>query len=122
MRRLSRLRALALFLPLLLGGCTSVRLYAKDLLNPRASAAVTVPVRVAVALFVVPPAIAWLPVSAIPLLVLHDEAAVWFALAPGIVLGGPLVLLFGTPGYLATDPPGPEMSPITSVALVGSAS
>lgn len=122
MKRQLRLRALALFLPLLLGGCQSVRLYAKDLLNPRASAAVTIPVTAAIGLFVIPPAIVWLPISAIPLLVFHDEPAVWFALSPGLILGGPLVLLFGTPGYLLTDAPGPETSPITSVALVSSTS
>jgi len=115
-----RLRALALFLPLLFGGCESVRLYAKDLLDPRASAAVTVPVKTSVVLFVLPPVIAWLPISAIPLLVGHDEGAVWFALAPGILLGGPFVLLFGAPGYLLTDKPGPELSPVTTVALVSS--
>jgi hypothetical protein len=122
MRRPSRLRALALFLPLLFGGCESVRLYAKDLLNPRASAAVTVPVKASIILFVLPPSLAWLPISLIPLLVFHDEPAVWFALAPGLIVGGPLVLLFGTPGYLLTDAPGPELSPVTSVALVGSSS
>jgi hypothetical protein len=103
-----------------LSGCTSVRLYAKDLLHPRASAAVTVPVKASIALFVIPPAIAWLPVSIIPLLIFHDEPAVWFALGPGVILGGPIVLLAGTPGYLLTDQPGPETSPITSVALVTS--
>ena len=114
------LRALVLFLLLLAGGCQSVRLYAKDLLNPRASAAVTIPVKTAIVLFVLPPALVWLPVSALPLLVFHDEPAVWFALAPGLALGGPIVLLAGTPGYLLTDRPGPETAVVESVALVDS--
>jgi hypothetical protein len=121
-RRPDRLRALVLLAPLLLGGCQSVRLYAKDLLNPRASAAVTVPVQAAIFLFVIPPALVWLPISALPLLIFHDEPAVWFALAPGLIVGGPIVLLAGTPGYLLTDAPGPETSPVMSVALVGSGS
>jgi hypothetical protein len=121
-RSSSRLRALALALPLLFGGCQSVRLYAKDLLHPRASAAVSVPVDAAIVLFVLPPTLAWLPISIIPLLVFHDEGAVWFALAPGLVVGGPIVLLAGAPGYALTDRPEPEISPVFSVALVGSSS
>lgn len=113
-------RALLLSLLLLVGGCQSIRLYAKDLLNPRASAGVTIPVKASIALFVLPPALVWLPISAIPLLVFHDEPAVWFALAPGLIVGGPVVLLAGAPGYLLTDKPGPEISPVLSVALVGS--
>lgn len=77
-------------------------------MDPRASAAVTVPTKVATGLFVIPPALLWLPVSALPLLLFHNEESVWFALAPGLIVGGPLVLLFGTPGYLLTDRPPPE--------------
>lgn len=114
-RRTSKRSHLALGLPLALslvpGGCQAVRLYAKDLLDPRASAAVTVPVRVSIGLFVVPPVIAWLPISILPLLLIQDEPAVWFALGPGLIVGGPFVLLFGTPGYLFTDKPPPEVRP-----------
>ncbi len=117
---MNRLRALLLAVPLLLGGCQAVRSYSKALLHPRASAAVTIPVKASIGLFVIPPAIAWLPISIIPLLVFHDEPAVWFALGPGILIGGPFVLLFGAPGYALTDEPGPELSPITTVALVTS--
>jgi hypothetical protein len=109
-----RARALLLAILLALPGCEGVRLYAKDLMNPRASAAVTVPVEAAIALFVLPPVLAWLPVSILPLLVFHDEPAVWFALAPGIVVGGPVVLLAGTPGYLCTEKPGPEVAAVSS--------
>jgi hypothetical protein len=105
MPRTPRLPALALALVLATGGCQSVRLYAKDLLDPEASAAVTIPVKTSMLLFVLPPCILWLPISALPLAIFHDEDAVWFALAPGIILGGPFVLLFGTPGYLLTDRP-----------------
>jgi hypothetical protein len=84
-------------------GCTSIRLYAKELMHPDVSPAVSVPVQIAVALFVLPPAIAWLPISMVPLLAFHNEAAVWFALAPGLIVGGPIVLLAGTPGYVLTD-------------------
>lgn len=122
MRRRTRLGALLLALPFALPGCEAVRLYAKDLLNPRASAAVTIPVKTTIALFVLPPVIAWLPVSLLPLLVFHDETAVWFALGPGVLLGGPIVLLAGTPGYLLTEKPGPEIATIGSISLVGSAS
>lgn len=101
------MKKLLVALALALSGCQAVRLHAKDLLDPRASAAVSVPVKVAIGLFVVPPAIAWLPVSGLPLLLFRSEEAVWFALAPGLAVGGPLVLLAGTPGYLATDPPEP---------------
>jgi hypothetical protein len=112
----SRARALVLGVALALGGCQSIRLYAKDLLDPRASAAVSVPVRLSIGLFVLPPVLAWLPLSIAPLLVFHDEPAVWFALAPGLAIGGPFVLLFGTPGYLLTDRPPPETTaaPVTS--------
>jgi hypothetical protein len=108
------MRRLVLLALLALAGCEGVRLYAKDLLNPRASAAVTVPVKAAIGLFVLPPVLVWLPLSLIPLLVFHDEGAVWFALAPGIVIGGPIVLLAGTPGYLLTDKPGPDVAPVAS--------
>src|SRR5579872_5060744 len=96
---------LVVLLALAVGGCQAIRSYARDLMDPRESAAVTVPVRVGVALFVLPPAIVWLPVSSVVLLVLHDETAVWFALAPGLILGGPFVLLLGAPGYALTDRP-----------------
>jgi hypothetical protein len=115
---LTRPGALLLVLGLALDGCQAVRLYAKDLLDPRASAAVSVPVRLAIGLLVLPPVVVWLPVSLVPLLVFHDEPAVWFALAPGLVLGGPFVLLAGTPGYLLTEKPGPEVAPVTSADQV----
>ena len=103
---MARLSALALLVALgVTGGCESARLYAKDLMDPGASAAVSVPVKASLFLFVLPPCLLWLPVSALPLAIFHDENAVWFAVAPGIILGGPFVLLFGTPGYLLTDRP-----------------
>jgi hypothetical protein len=114
-----RLRALVLLALLSFPGCEGVRLYAKDLMNPRASAAVSIPVEAAILLFVLPPALAWLPISIVPLLVFHDEPAVWFALAPGMLVGGPIVLLAGTPGYLLTEKPGPEVvAPVSSIAPV----
>ncbi len=97
-----------------------MRLYAKDLLDPRASAAVTVPVKASILLFVLPPALAWLPISLVPLLLFHDEPAVWFALAPGLLVGGPITLLAGAPGYLLTDKPEPETAAVGSVAAVAS--
>jgi hypothetical protein len=106
-----------LALVLALPACDSIRLYAKDLMDPRESAAVTVPVKVSIGLFVLPPSILWLPVSGLVLLLLHDETAIWFALAPGLILGGPLVMLAGAPGYLLTDRPphGTEdTAPVTS--------
>ena len=103
------------------GGCQAIRGYAKDLLDPRASAAVQVPVRVAIGLFVLPPTLVWLPVAAVPLLVFHDEAAVWFTLAPGIAIGGSFVLLAGAPGYALTDKPGPDTTTVDQ-APVSSAS
>jgi hypothetical protein len=117
-----RFRSLLLALPLALGGCDAVRLYAKDLLNPRASAAVTVPVDVSVVLFVLPPSLLWLPISIVPLLVFHDEPAVWFALAPGLIIGGPITLLAGTPGYLLTDKPAPESVSVAAIASLISSS
>jgi len=83
-------------------------MYAKDLLDPDASPAVMIPVRTSIALFVLPPAIAFLPLTGIGLLIFQNETSVWVALAPGIIVGGPLVLLAGTPGYLLTDRPKPD--------------
>jgi hypothetical protein len=115
-RASSRNRALALVFSLLLPGCQATRLYAKDLLDPRASRSVSVPVDLAIGLFVLPPTILWLPISIAPLLLLHDEGAVWFALAPGLVLGGPFVLLAGAPGYALSDKPGSDaqVAPVSS--------
>ncbi|MBI3722343.1 hypothetical protein HY251_00075 [bacterium] len=115
-RRGRRVRLLALALALALPACDSLRLYAKHLMDPRESAAVTVPVKVSIGIFVFPAVIAWLPVSGPLLLLLHDETAVWFALAPGLILGGPFVLLAGAPGYLLTDRPGerPESEDVAS--------
>ena len=107
-----------------LDGCQAIRGYAKDLLDPRASSAVLVPVRISIGVFVLPFVVAWLPVSIVPLLAIHDEGAVWFALAPGLVLGGPFVLLAGTPGYLLTDKPGrdtmsADQAPVSSASPSG---
>ena len=82
----------------------------------------TVPVEVSVCLFVLPPAVLWLPVSIVPLLVFHDEPAVWFALAPGLILGGPITLLAGTPGYLLTEKPAPESLSVAAIASLISSS
>lgn len=103
-------RALAIVLALALPGCQSMRLYAKDLLyHPRA--AVSVPSWTAAWLFVAPPTLVWLPISGPVLAIARDEGAIWFALAPGILIGAPLIYLFGTPSYLIVGPAEPEPDP-----------
>ena len=101
----------AVALPLA-SGCQALRLHAKDLLY-HPSAAVHVPAWTATALFVAPPVIAWLPVSIPVLALVQDETAIWFALAPGILVGGPLLFLLVTPLRLIVGPPdeAPEEAP-----------
>jgi hypothetical protein len=99
--------ALVLALAIVVPGCQSMRLYAKDLLY-HPSAAVSVPSWTAAWIFVAPPTLAWLPVSGPVLAIVRDEGAIWFALAPGILIGAPLVYLFGSVPYLFVGKPEPE--------------
>src|SRR5262245_7120870 len=102
-------RALVLTLALATSGCQPARLHAKDLLY-HSNAAVRIPSWSIFWLIVAPLTVAWLPVSLPVLGLVQGEPAVWFALAPGIIAGGPVLFLIGTPIRWIAGPSEPPAS------------